>query len=155
MILLQSFFDEHVLPFLQRSGKLPDKVVGTEGPGDAGKILVEFLEAFTGDVTVILGSGDGTVHDIINILSSTELKGVRLGASPSRLHFVLIPCGTANALYSSVFPPTGDTTDAMYKLQSLHSFINGLRTIPLTLAITTLSSPPSERRRPKGELVSS
>ena len=73
-----------------------------------------------GHSTVILGSGDGTIHDIIN--------SVRHGP----LAFVLVPCGTANALYSSLFP-AGD------RLQSLHAFLNNGPTRPLSIASTSVN----------------
>lgn len=144
----KSFFHEQVLPLLTKNGKLVDKVVATDSPGHAGHLLVDFLEKVEGEVTVVLGSGDGTLHEIINILSAAQLKGARAGAPPSRLHFVLVPCGTANALYSSFFPLTKDP-DVSYRLQSVQSFIDGTKTVPLTFAIATLSSPPFERKRPK------
>ena len=76
--------------------------------------------AVDGHSTVILGSGDGTVHDIIN-------SGVR-----HPLALVLVPCGTANALYSSLFP-TGD------RLQSLHAFLANKPTRPLSIASTSVN----------------
>jgi len=56
-------------------------------------------------------------------------------------------------LYSTLFPPPADgTLDATYRLQSVKSFVAGANTIPLTLAITTLSSPPSARKRPQARI---
>jgi hypothetical protein len=143
-----AFFQEIVLPFLEKHGKSVDKVVATKSAGHAGTILVDFLESVDGDVTVVLGSGDGTLHEIINTLSQAPLKGVRAGAPPSRLHFVLVPCGTANALYSSFFPPSDADHTQSYRLKSVQSFIDGVQIKPLTLGITSLSSPPFERKRP-------
>ncbi|KAJ6611763.1 ATP-NAD kinase-like domain-containing protein [Mycena sp. CBHHK59/15] len=141
----KSFFDDHVLPLLHSSGKFVDKFIATEHHGHAGTILVDFLEEHEGEVAVVLGSGDGTLNECITALSSAQLQ-----RAPSRVVFVLVPCGTANALYSSLFPPPPDATlDATYRLQSAQSFVAGTSTIPLTLAITTLSSPPSARKRPQ------
>lgn len=145
----KDLFDNHVIPLLQKSGRVVDKCVATESPDHAGRILVEFLQENSGKVTVVLGSGDGTLHDIVNFMSKTEMKGVRAGLPPSHLYFVLVPCGTANALYSSLFPVSEYSADDIsYKLKSVQSFIDGGRTVPLTLAITTLSSPPAEKKRP-------
>jgi len=143
------FFDHHVLPLLSQHGKTVDTLVATEYTGHAGQLLVDILESTEGDITVILGSGDGTLHEIINILSSASLKGPRASAPIPRLHFVLVPCGTANALYSSLFPPGAESDSVKYRLQSIHSFILSSHTIPLTLAIATLSSPPGEKKRPQ------
>jgi len=145
----KSFFEQEVLPLLERHGKNVEKIVATESAGHAGTILVDFLESVEGEINVVLGSGDGTLHEIINVVSSAELKGVRAVAPPSRLHFVLVPCGTANALYSSLFLPTSHEKHTAYRLRSVQSFIDGSGTVPLTLAITTLLAPPSERKRPR------
>ncbi|KAJ7694078.1 hypothetical protein B0H17DRAFT_932095 [Mycena rosella] len=140
----KSFFDEHVLPLIQKSGKVVAKIASTEHPGHAGKVLVDFLEEHQGEVAVVLGSGDGTLNECIT--TSAELRK----GTPPRVLFTLVPCGTANALYSTLFPPTPEgTLDAAYRLQSVQSFLTGSKTIPMTLAITTLSSPPSARKRPQ------
>ncbi|KAF8061035.1 ATP-NAD kinase-like domain-containing protein [Lyophyllum atratum] len=143
------FFDQHVLPLLSQHGKTVDTLVATEHPGHAGQLLVDFLESTKGDVTIILASGDGTLHEIINFLSSASLKGPRASAPTPRLQFALVPCGTANALYSSLFPPGAETDSTIYRLQSIHSYIHSSRMIPLTLAIASLSSPPGEKKRPQ------
>ncbi|KAF7359499.1 Sphingoid long chain base kinase 4 [Mycena sanguinolenta] len=148
----KSFFDEHVLPLLQESGKVPDKVVATTHPNHAGEVLVEFLNQHEGEITVVLGSGDGTLNECITTLSSAAFTGARLNTVP-KVVFVLVPCGTANALYSTKLPPPPDgMLDMTYRLQSVKSFIAGAKTIPLTLAITTLSSPPSARTRPRAKI---
>ena len=93
--------------------------------------------------------------EIINYLSSAELKGTRAGAPPPEIHLVLVPCGTANALYSSLFPPGDAKASTLdYKLRSTMSFIENSRVVPLTLAITTISAPPTAKLRPKGKAVS-
>ncbi|KAJ7285564.1 ATP-NAD kinase-like domain-containing protein [Mycena rebaudengoi] len=135
----KSFFDEHVLPLLQTNGKTVDKLVATEHPGHAGQVLVDFLEA----------NEDGTLNECITTLSSAQLK-----RQPTRITFILVPCGTANALYSSLFPPSDKTVDTAYRLQSLQSFISGSTTTPINLAITTLSSPPAARKRPEARISS-
>lgn len=118
----------------------------TGAAGHAGTIVIEFLERYEGDVTVILGSGDGTLHEIINALSLVALKGVRESVVSSSVRVVLVPCGTANALYCSLFKPTSMHESPAYKLESLEAFIRGSKVVPLTLAVTTLSSPPSPKQ---------
>lgn len=142
------FFEKIILPFLDKHRKVPNMTVMTEEPGHAGSAVLNFLESTgSGDTVVVLGSGDGTLHEIINTLCAAKLKGMRANAKPSHLRFVLVPCGTANALYSSFFPLTPDQDHASnsYRLQSLQAFINDSHAIPLTLAISSLSSPPSSK----------
>jgi diacylglycerol kinase family enzyme len=110
------------------------------------KPLATSANGHAGQVAVVLGSGDGTLNECITTLSSAQLK-----RQPTRITFILVPCGTANALYSSLFPPSDKTVDTAYRLQSLQSFISGSTTTPINLAITTLSSPPAARKRPEGE----
>ncbi|SJL00124.1 uncharacterized protein ARMOST_03436 [Armillaria ostoyae] len=147
------FFDDHVLPLLASKGQAVDKVFETERPGHAGEILYNYLEDYQGDLTVILGSGDGTLHEITNFLFANKVKA-KEDPLPFHLDIVLVPCGTANALYSSLFPPTTDTLDVSYKLKGLESFIAGSDTIPLAIAITTISSPPTSGKRPEVTLSS-
>jgi hypothetical protein len=141
----QPFFEEIVLPLLDKHGKIVNMTVVTERPGHGGSAVLEFLESTEGDTVVVLGSGDGTLHEIINILCTAELKGMRASAKPSHLRFALVPCGTANAMYSSFFPPTPGQDHTSYRLQSLQAFIDDSNTIPLTLAISSLSPPPSSK----------
>lgn len=152
-MVLQSFFEEQVLPLCASSAIPISSVLNTERIGHAGELVLQELEKtpINETLTVILGSGDGTLHEIVNHLSSTELKGTRAGAPPPEIRLVLVPCGTANALYSSLFPPTDKFDSAEYKLLSTRSFINKSHVMSLTLAITTISSPPTAKLRPKGK----
>ena len=148
----RAFFDDHVLPLLAQHGHTVDKLVETERADHAGEILVDFLESTSGEITIVLGSGDGTLHEIVNHLSRTVFKGSRAGGLRSRLLFVLVPCGTANALFSSLFPPKDDPaayTDTAYRCQSVQSFIDSRSPIPLRVAIGTLSSPPNVKKQPQ------
>ncbi|KAG6869001.1 hypothetical protein C0993_005659 [Termitomyces sp. T159_Od127] len=137
----KDFFDTHVIPLLERCNEPIDAIRATEHAGHAGELLLDFIQTAHGEINVILGSGDGTLHEIINYLAS-----VATTQNP-RINFILVPCGTANALYASLFPPAEDNSVA-YKLQSLHSYINSSHKIPLALAITTLVSSP-QRCLPK------
>ncbi|KAL0573626.1 hypothetical protein V5O48_008321 [Marasmius crinis-equi] len=150
----KDFFDQEVIPLLQRANKPTPKLVATDRSGHAGEIVHEALETLEGEITVFLGAGDGTLHEIINFLSLSGVKGPK-GRTDKKLHLVLVPCGTANALYSSLFPPSTPESlnEVAYKLQSVQSFIDGKRIIPLTLAISTLSSPPVKKQMPKGEEI--
>ncbi|KAG2349324.1 hypothetical protein BDR05DRAFT_900618 [Suillus weaverae] len=142
----EAFFSEHVFPRLEEAHIQVTQKLATGAAGHAGTIVLEFLERYEGNVTVILGSGDGTLHEIINALSLVALKGVREKVVSSSVRVVLVPCGTANALYCSLFKPTSTNEGPAYKLKSLEAFIRGSNVVPLTLAITTLSSPPSSKQ---------
>jgi hypothetical protein len=144
------FFEEIVLPFLEKHGKIVNMTVVTEGPGHAGTAVLDFLESTEGDTVVVLGSGDGTLHEIINPLYTAELKGSRISTKP--LRFVLVPCGTANAMYSSFFPLIPGQDHTSYRLKSLQAFIDNSNTIPLTLAISSLT-PPLSPKPSRSQLV--
>nr|GAT58030.1 DEAD-box protein abstrakt [Mycena chlorophos] len=149
----KGFFDEHVLPLLAANGKTADLVAATEYADHAGKILVEFMQAHDGPVSVVLGSGDGTLNECMTSLAKATFTGTRGGPDSHRVSFALVPCGTANALYSTLFPPPEDPADVAYRLQSVKAFIaGGTKTVPLHLAITTLSSPPFARKRPEAKV---
>jgi len=107
--------------------------------GHAGQLVLDFVkeQVVGANITVILGSGDGTLHEIINHL---------VGQTPCpRLHFVIVPCGTANAIFSSLFVSQSDSRAPAYKLQSIKSYLHASRIIPLTLATAILSSLANER----------
>ncbi|KAL4262964.1 Lipid Phosphate Formation and Regulation [Pleurotus pulmonarius] len=130
----KQIFEDEVFPLLTQHGKSPVKQFSTERAGHAGTIvkdLIGSLDAGVEEITVVLGSGDGTLHEIIN--SATTHNGGR----HVKVSIVLIPCGTANALYYSVFPP-GEGEGAHDKLKSLKSYLSGGVLKSLTVAITTL-----------------
>ncbi|KAI6038960.1 ATP-NAD kinase-like domain-containing protein [Pisolithus marmoratus] len=95
----------------------PMAVVATEHAGHAGTIVTDFLQNHQGDVTVVLGSGDGTLHEVVNALPDHALDTSRT------ITFALVPCGTANALFSSLFAPVSGSSAVAYKLLSLDAFI--------------------------------
>lgn len=69
---------------------------------------------------------------------------------------MLVPAGTANALYSSLFPPVKgeDTGSVEYKLKSLRAFLDGKEGVPLTLAATTLYPPTGDSQAVSTRVVS-
>ena len=72
----------------------------TQGPGDAGKIASEYLKQSTlqDPETIIVSGGDTTIHEVVNGLVANKFKGL--------VSLIIVPSGTANALYHSLFPPT-------------------------------------------------
>lgn len=124
------FVEENVLPLLRNHSKQVDHVVETTSVGHAGVAVADFCAAnLDAPITVLVASGDGTLHEIIN------------ARTLPKIHFVLVPCGTANALYSSLFPPHPPVDKVDYRLQSLRSYIEGGATLPLSMAVTVMSAP--------------
>jgi diacylglycerol kinase family enzyme len=102
-----------VLPFLER--QLPSikvQLKETTAPGDSGLLARDYLEKYSlgelqEDPVIMVSGGDTTVHEMIEKIASMPVK--------RRAKLVLIPSGTANAMYHSMFPP-----------KSREGFINGL-----------------------------
>lgn len=136
--LAKALFEDEVIPLIRNHGREIQGIFETTHVGHAGEIVLNELRSSDTALTVILGSGDGTLHEIVNALHdhipSTE------GHDPKDISFVLVPCGTANALYSSLFPPTPqDNSDSKtYQLRSVQSFLQpNPNHTPLTVALTS------------------
>ena len=149
-----------ILPLLAAHNIIPDKVAATEHAGHAGTLLLSYIDSLAPSIrraeplTLVLVSGDGTLHEIVNALHSARSK--QEGPFPI-LRIVLIPGGTANALHATFFPPssspTTTTTAEPTLLASLHSFLSVTtqRLKPLTFAHTSISiSPPADGENPHG-----
>lgn len=131
--IAKEFFKTHVLPRLERSGIIPSAIVATEGVGHAGTVVVDFLKQHQGEVAIVLCSGDGTLHEIINALAFSYTN-----TTQRAIPFVLVPCGTANALYSSLFVSTSEQDPITSRLSSLEAFIARSKPKSLALACTSL-----------------
>ena len=135
---------ETILPLLTSHGLTPDKVAATEHAGHVGTLLLSYINGLTPPertegITLVLVSGDGTLHEIVNALHGARAS--QDGPFPS-LRIVLIPGGTANALHASFFPPSSAPDAEPTLLASLLTFLSATpRLVPLTLALTTI--PPS------------
>lgn len=135
-----------ILPLLTSHNLIPDKVTATEHVGHAGTLLVSYIEslspaALAQGITLVLVSGDGTLHEIVNALYGARAKQQDAPPFPS-LRVVLIPSGTANALHASFFPPSSAPDAEPTHLASLLSFLSATpRLVPLTLARTTIFPP--------------
>ncbi|TFY72398.1 hypothetical protein EVG20_g637 [Dentipellis fragilis] len=137
---------DHVLPLLASHGRHPDLYAETECPGHAGTLLINWITQTAPTpplhISIILISGDGTLHEIVNALYR------RTHDDPSfslpQIRFVLVAAGTANALYASLCLADG----ASDPLASLRTFLSSAIDsspvlVPLTLARTTFH-PPSD-----------
>lgn len=138
-----TFVEQQIIPLLKSSNVPIDSIVVTKGPGDAGKAVLDFLARnrdTQSPLSVVLSSGDGTLHEIINsvLLSSTNNAQKQ---QITRLSFALVPSGTANALYCSLFPINSDQEQHTieYKLLSVKAFIRSKsNNTPLSITRTTI-----------------
>ena len=139
----QTFFEQELLPVLREHGREPALIAPTQRPGHAGEIAVQFLQNVSEHlVEIVLGSGDGTLHEILDAI---DHAGPTAFNGPAKeITVALVPCGTANALYSALFPPSPSEDDALKKskTQSITSLLTESPTArPLILARTTLFPP--------------
>ncbi|KZT66874.1 hypothetical protein DAEQUDRAFT_674296 [Daedalea quercina L-15889] len=147
----EDFVNTHVLPLLARAHRTPDAVLATAHAGHAGALVTAHLEAHAGPFDIVLAAGDGTLHEVVDALTNTPPRGQRAAAPPARLSFALVPCGTANALYASLFPPVEgeDEDETAYRLRGVKALVEGRASVPLTLALTSIQGPPSGRTPPR------
>jgi Diacylglycerol kinase catalytic domain len=124
----RQFVQEQVLPLIQDHRY---ELQETKEAGSAGHLAVEFLRkqpTGNSNIVLIISGGDGTVHEVIN--------GIGVPSQP--LQLVICPHGTANALYSTLFPLLRDELPTVeYRLRSLRAYLEG-RTRPLTLTKTCI-----------------
>ncbi|KZO95820.1 hypothetical protein CALVIDRAFT_499638 [Calocera viscosa TUFC12733] len=160
------FLSTHVLPLLGVHA-ISYILKQTEAPNHAGELALDFLSSVqsgSGPVTIIAGGGDGTLHEVVNALLKPSGPGGKVPAEGVR--FVILPLGTANALYSSFFPPstavspeadkvlTSVTDDVKPKLLSLAEFLRSStggkgHHQRLTLAETSFTSPSANAKLPE------
>lgn len=140
----KQFVEAHLLPLLKTNDVSIARVVETEHAGHAGTVAFDFIDStVSGPLDIIAASGDGTIHEIISTIALAPSYKNRSPETPAQVNLVLVPCGTANALYSSLFLPKPDDDPVQYKLQGIHAFIKRAKRVPLTLAITDIIAPPS------------
>jgi len=134
-----TFVRDHVLPVLHDAGKVIDNLIITERAGHAGEVVVDLLKASSNSeqTTLILSSGDGTLHEIINAVCTSvtgDLKSIQ------SLAIALVPSGTANALFSSLFPadPFPAANPVVHRMTAVRQFLQRDQVVPLTLAKTII-----------------
>lgn len=139
----KQFVEAHVLPLLATNDIAIARILETEHAGHAGAAAFEFVDSnVSGPLDIIVASGDGTIHEIISTIALASSYKNRSPATPAQVNLVLVPCGTANALYSSLFLPKPNDDPIQYKLQGIHAFTKKDKRVPLTLAITDILTPP-------------
>ncbi|OCF56444.1 hypothetical protein L486_06388 [Kwoniella mangroviensis CBS 10435] len=147
------FVSQTIVPILEHLS-ISHQIYTTTSPGDAGNIGKKILLSSQNEGTVRVGivGGDGTFHEF--------MEGECVSDGQVRWEVILFPHGTANALYSSLFPPAltpsplqshqalietlpspSHSEETLYSLLSLFSYL--AKTLPVYLPITqtTLSSP--------------
>ncbi|KAK4683765.1 hypothetical protein P7C73_g6461, partial [Tremellales sp. Uapishka_1] len=139
------FVATHVVPLMQHLG-VQYTAHRTTGERDAGRIGKEILEREKEDeVVVIIAGGDGTAHEMIEgVLDVVPLD--MLG----RWTLAVLPLGTANALFHSLFAPgsplpTGILPDILSFLDSRGTSESDLHS--LTSLLLALSKSEGNRRR--------
>lgn len=151
----EHFFNTHVISRLHAANRIPTEIVRTSAAGDAGIKVLDFLNRHKAHITIVLGSGDGTLHEIVNQLAfAADSAEMREDDQSFSIHFVIVPCGTANALYASLFGPPPQEAVA-YKLRSLEAFLGASTPTPLTLSLTSLLGPLGDQgdSRPVASIV--
>ena len=142
----KDFVETHVLPLLKTNDIPISRTIETEHTGHAGSAAFEFVDStVSGPFNIVVASGDGTIHEIISTIALALPSAYKNRSSTPlvQVNLVLVPCGTANALYSSLFLPKPDDDPVQYKLRGIHAFINKAKRVPLTLAITDILAPPN------------
>lgn len=154
--------EKYVLPLL-RAAEVSCDYHQTTTAQHAGGLARRHL---TGSAApIIVAGGDGTVHDILNFLflDSLATANAREAHVGYPLSLILIPAGTANAIYASFWPPSPSEIlshsllprdvppEIAYKLQSVLSFIEKKASpYPLSIALAQIY-PTNSNSAPKGD----
>lgn len=96
----------------------------TEATYGAKRIGANFAADATGPLTVVVVGGDGTVHEL--------LEGMASGPHIHPVSLVVVPTGTANALYASYCRPDLGTDDT-WRWKSIDAFLAHAQPRPLTM----------------------
>ena len=124
----------------------------TKYPNHATEIGQRLLIQSGSDMTIAVIGGDGTLHELIN--------GIMAGDSSSgtsrRINIVLLPSGTANALYHSLFPSTCSSPDFDKLLSVEHALSSTSSTCrPLALLSVIESSSAAQKHLYYSHVVTS
>lgn len=145
--------EKYAIPLLRAAGISYD-YHQTMTARQAGELTRLHLTRST--APIIVAGGDGTIHDILNFvfLDSLAPTDARTPHTARQLSLILIPAGTANAIYASFWPPSASNVvshpllpqnipqDIARKLQSVLSFIEK-KTPPHPLSIALAQTYPA------------
>ena len=132
----KAIINEHVIPLLSSKGVTFDELHETTSPTSAGLAACKFIRTHKSNVSLIISGGDGTVHDVINELAKSDVRHLAV-----RVSIALVPSGTANALYASLYPPDSNISSEIpieYKLQSVRSLLTNGSQRRLVIARTSI-----------------
>ncbi|ODO09595.1 hypothetical protein I350_03202 [Cryptococcus amylolentus CBS 6273] len=160
------FIKNHVAPLLDHLN-VPFQIHTTEAPAHAGDLGLAILSAHQAagtlePIRVIVVGGDGTTHELIEGLQGSVNDE---GKGSARWELLILPFGTANALYSSLYPPGSplpDTTflsslstpiseDVIKQILPLIAYLSpkkDAKPFPLPITLTTLNPPASASAPP-------
>lgn len=139
-----SFVSTHVTPLLVEHGINIDVSIVSKAPGDAGLRVSQILAERTefNSIILIVAGGDGTLHEIVNSLISSHTEDNRY----VEVNSVIVPTGTANALYASLCTSNTQDYDTVEgKLRSLRAFLGTQSEnsrARLTIAQSSIFPPP-------------
>lgn len=122
----EHLLEEHVKPMLSgwmRANPGHGAVTFQEtdallGARQVGRAVAQ--RAAAGPCAVVILGGDGTMHEV--------LEGMMSSDAPALAHdvgLVLVPTGTANALYHAYFPDLTESDTPSWRLASLRAFVQG------------------------------
>lgn len=135
------FVNKHVIPLIAQH--VPKyELFETTGPGAAEEYARQAIQQHQHDAAdsrepavFIVAGGDGTVHELVN--------GIGESSQSHPVHLVLCPLGTANALYSTLFPLDPSIPETEYRLQGVRAYVAG-RFTPVTVTKTSLYTAANE-----------
>ncbi|WVN88047.1 uncharacterized protein L203_103246 [Cryptococcus depauperatus CBS 7841] len=148
------FVNSHVIPILNHFD-LSFELHTTIAPGHAGELGRQILAQQESQeiITCIIVGGDGTTHELIEsvmaISSNNNTKRM------VKWEIIILPFGTANALYHSLYPPgtpnpntsflsslpDSVTDEVISNILPLHAYLTKSgKVVPLPITFTTHSS---------------
>ena len=130
----QRVLDVSVRPALEKN-QVQATYHATEAEHGARRVGRHVFESGSGALTVVVLGGDGTAHELLDGMAGE--RGFPL-ARPVSL--VLVPTGTANALYASLFSP--DMEKDGWQLHSLQALVDNKAPSALTVMQVAVPSEP-------------
>lgn len=120
----EDIYTNDISPLLQQyeaSLNIIEHRTASEGDGiRIGKDIASKSTSKDDTITIILLGGDGTTHEILNGIVGYRNERCFI---PCHFNLVLVPTGTANALYASLYPEE-KTDSETYKLLNLKAFLS-------------------------------
>lgn len=121
----EDILKEDVLPLFKKHTSIQIKEHRTTCEGDGVRIAKEILDGVKqgnddDTLRLVLLGGDGTIHEVLNgIVQQREGKC----EIPCNVKIALVPTGTANAVYASLYPDKS-LEERTYKLKSIQAMLS-------------------------------